>query len=104
MQEYVLNAFYLTSLVFRTDVSPERISEAHAYAQNLYNKLEAQSGNLAKDRVLAILLLGITDDLLQQKKKNTLDQENLFYLLKKIDETLSFSEYSNLIKKEEEIS
>ncbi len=104
MREYILNVFDLSSLSFMTDVGQDRVNEAHAYAQNLYNKLGAQSGNLGKDRLLAILLLGITDELLQQKKNNALNQKTLFDLLKKIDETVSFSEYSKNFEEQGEKS
>ncbi len=101
MQEYILNAFDLVNISFRTDVGQERVSEAHIYAQNLYEKLNVHGGNLTKDRLLAILILGITDDLLQQKKNVAIKQDTLFNLLKKIDETLTFSEYSKNFDREE---
>ncbi len=91
MQEYFLNAFDLVNLSFRTEVGQERVNEAHAYAQHLYESLKVHGGNLTGERLLAILLLGITDDLLQQKKNNVLEKETLLNLLKQIDETVSLT-------------
>lgn len=91
MQEYILNAFDLVNVSFRTEAGQERVHNAHEYAQSLYEELKVHGGNLTRDRLLAILLLGITDDLLQQKRTNVSSNDTLLYLLKKIDEAVSLS-------------
>ncbi len=88
MQEYILNAFDLVNVSFRTEAGDDRVRKAHEYAQSLYEELKVHGGNLTRDRLLAILLLGITDDLLQQK--GTIEDLNssMRSLLKKIDDCI----------------
>lgn len=88
MQEYILNAFDLVNVSFRTEAGDDRVQKAHEYAQSLYEELKVHGGNLTRDRLLAILLLGITDDLLQQK--GTIEDLNtsIRSLLKKIDDCI----------------
>ncbi len=88
MQEYILNAFDLVNVSFRTEAGDDRVQKAHEYAQSLYEELKVHGGNLTRDRLLAILLLGITDDLLQQKGK--IEDLNTFIrsLLRKIDDCI----------------
>ena len=88
MQEYILNAFDLVNVSFRTEAGDDRVQKAHEYAQSLYEELKVHGGNLTRDRLLAILLLGITDDLLQQKGK--IEDLNTFIrsLLRKIHDCI----------------
>ena len=88
MQEYILNVFDLVNVSFRTEAGNERVEKAHEYAQSLYEALKVHGGNLTRDRLLAILLLGITDDLLQQRKNNSSHDDTLLSLLKKIDDAV----------------
>lgn len=88
MQEYILNAFDLVNVSFRTEAGDDRVQKAHEYAQSLYEELKVHGGNLTRDRLLAILLLGITDDLLQQKGKLDDLNSSLLSLLKKIDDCI----------------
>lgn len=88
MQEYILNAFDLVNVSFRTEAGDDRVQKAHKYAQSLYEELKVHGGNLTRDRLLAILLLGITDDLLQQKGKLDDLNSSLLALLKKIDDCI----------------
>jgi cell division protein ZapA len=88
MQEYILNAFDLVNVSFRTEAGNDRVHKAHEYAQSLYEELKVHGGNLTRDRLLAILLLGITDDLLQQKGKLEDLNNSLLSLLKKIDDCI----------------
>ena len=69
MQEYNLNAFDLVNVSFKTEASGERVQKAHEYAQSLYEELKVHGGNLTRDRLLAILLLGITDDYCSKKTR-----------------------------------
>ena len=95
MQEYILNAFDLVNVSFRTEAGKERVQNAHAYAQSLYEELKVHGGSLTRDRLLAILLLGITDDLLQHKDNRTSYDDTLLSLLKKIDEAVPLSDLPN---------
>lgn len=88
MHEYILNAFDLVNLSFRTEASNDRVQKAHEYAQSLYEELKVHGGNLTRDRLLAILLLGITDDLLQQKDRAEELNAAVLSLLKKIDDCI----------------
>ena len=88
MQEYILNAFELVNVSFRTEAGKERVQNAHEYAQSLYEELKVHGGSLTRDRLLAILILGITDELLQQKQNSESHDETLLNLLKKIDEAV----------------
>ena len=56
MQEYILNAFDLVNVSFRTEAGNDRVRKAHEYAQSLYEELKVHGGNLTRDRLLAILL------------------------------------------------
>lgn len=88
MQEYILNAFDLVNVSFRTEAGNDRVQKAHEYAQSLYEELKVHGGNLTRDRLLAILLLGITDDLLQQKGKVEELNSAVISMLKKIDDCI----------------
>lgn len=68
MKEYILNAFDLVNITFQTEADQERVQDAFEYAQGLYENIKVHGGSISRDRLLAILLLGITDDLLQQKQ------------------------------------
>lgn len=84
MQEYIFNAFDLTNLSFRTHADSERVQQACDYAEALYKELNVHGGP-GRDRLLAILLLGITDDLLQQKRNNVEMNTALLKMLEKIE-------------------
>lgn len=95
MQEYILNIFDLVNVSFRTEADSERVKNAHEYAESLYKELRVHGGNLTRDRLLAILLLGITDALLQQRKETSFHEEKLKSLLHKIDDFLPSENSSN---------
>lgn len=100
MQEYILNIFDLVNVSFRTEADSERVQKAHEYAESLYQELRVHGGNLTRDRLLAILLLGITDALLQQRKEYSFREEKLQSLLHKIDDFLPSHNSFNTIKEE----
>ena len=89
MEEFILNAFDLTGLSFRTDAGKERVMQALDYAGGLYDELKVHGGSLSRDRLLAILLIGITDDLLQQREACARNEDRLSELLDSLDELLS---------------
>lgn len=84
MQTYNLNIFGL-EVSFKTEAEPERVQKACAYAETLYEALKLHGSHLGRDRLLTILILGITDDLLQLKQQRALRDSRLKALLEFID-------------------
>ena len=84
MQTYNLNIFEL-EVSFKTEAEPERVEKACAYAEPLYGTLKLHGSHLGRDRLLTILVLGITDDLLQLKQQTADRDERLKALLELID-------------------
>ena len=84
MQTYNLNIFGL-EVSFKTEAEPERVQKACAYAETLYEALKLHGSHLGRDRLLTILILGITDDLLQLKQQTALRDSRLKALLGFID-------------------
>ena len=80
MQTYNLNIFEL-EVSFKTEAEPERVEKACAYAETLYGTLKLHGSHLGRDRLLTILVLGITDDLLQLKQQTADRDERLKALL-----------------------
>ncbi|HJB66445.1 MAG TPA: cell division protein ZapA [Candidatus Mailhella merdavium] len=84
MQTYNLNIFGL-EVSFKTEAEPERVQKACTYAETLYEALKLHGSHLGRDRLLTILILGITDDLLQLKQQTALRDSRLKALLEFID-------------------
>lgn len=84
MQTYNLNIFGL-EVSFKTEAGPERVQKACTYAETLYEALKLHGSHLGRDRLLTILILGITDDLLQLKQQTALRDSRLKALLEFID-------------------
>lgn len=84
MQTYNLNLFEL-EVSFKTEAEPERVQKACAYAETLYEALKLHGSHLGRDRLLTILVLGITDDLLQLKQQTAERNKRLKNLLEFID-------------------
>ena len=84
MQTYNLNIFGL-EVSFKTEAEPERVQKACTYAETLYEALKLHGSHLGRDRLLTILILGITHDLLQLKQQTGLRDSRLKALLEFID-------------------
>ena len=84
VQAYNLKIFEL-EVSFKTEAEPERIEEACSYAEKLYEALKLHGSHLGRDKLLAILILGITDDLLQLKQQKADRETHLKALLELID-------------------
>ena len=84
MQTYNLNIFGL-EVSFKSEAEPERVQKACTYAETLYEALKLHGSHLGRDRLLTILILGITDDLLQLKQQTALRDSRLKALLEFID-------------------
>lgn len=54
---------------FRTEAEPERVERARRYVEELYTQMKGQGGALNRDRLLAILLIGLADDVLQLREQ-----------------------------------
>lgn len=50
---------------FRTEAPAERVEQARAYVDTLYKEFKASGSLLGSERILAILLIGIADEMLQ---------------------------------------
>lgn len=56
------------NISFRSHASAERIEEARAFVEEQYTSLKAHGGQLGKDRLLLLLVLGTADNLLQSQR------------------------------------
>lgn len=56
-------------LTFNAAADADRVEKAIAVIQGSYDNLQFQGNQLAKDKLLAILAIGIADDLLQIQKE-----------------------------------
>ncbi|MDD6088000.1 MAG: cell division protein ZapA [Desulfovibrionaceae bacterium] len=88
MQSYQLTVLDI-DLSFRTDADAQRIEAARAFVEEQYGRLKARGGPVGRERVLAMLVLGIADDLLQARQEQKDSEERLSDLLKQIDENIS---------------
>lgn len=86
MHSYNLNIFDL-EISFKTDAGPERVDQASAYAENLYQGLKLHGQHLGRDKLLTILTIGITDDLLQLKEQLAVQERRIAELVQKIEES-----------------
>ncbi len=84
MRSYNLNVFDL-EVAFKTEADPARVENACAYVENLYTVLKFHGSHLGRDKLLAILTLGITDDLLQLKQQAEAKDKRLAALLQRIE-------------------
>ena len=84
MRRYKLNVFDL-DVSFMTEADPVRVDKACAYAQEIYEGLKLHGNHLGRDRLLAIMILGIVDDLLQLKQHETDKNQRLADLLQSIE-------------------
>jgi len=59
---------------FRTEASSDRVEQARAYVDTLYKDFKASGSLLGNERILAILLIGIADEMLQlRNERDSLD-------------------------------
>ena len=86
MHSYNLNVFEL-EISFKTEADAQRVDLTCAYAESLYKGLKLHGQHLGRDRLLAILIIGITDDLLQLKQKLADRDQRIAELVQKIEES-----------------
>lgn len=73
-------------VAFRTEAGPERVERARRYVDELYTQIKAQGGQLGKDRLLTILLIGLADDVLQLRDQHSKADDRLEELLRCLKE------------------
>ena len=86
MYSYNLNLFEL-EISFKTEADAQRVNQACAYVENLYQGLKLHGKHLGRDRLLTILVIGITDDLLQLTQKLADQDQRIAELVQKIEES-----------------
>jgi cell division protein ZapA len=92
MPSYHLNVCDL-QVSFRTEADTERVELARRYVEDRYSKVKAQGGHqLGRDRLLAILLISMADDILQIKDQNSRTDSRLDELLQSLKEISSGKE------------
>ena len=74
-------------VAFRTEAGPERVERARKYVDELYSQIRGQGGQLGRDRLLTILLIGLADDLLQMKEQHSKADDRLDELLNSLKES-----------------
>lgn len=77
---------------FRTEAEPERVERARSYVDELYTQLKGQGGTLNRDRLLAILLIGLADDVLQLRDQHSRADSRLDELLQSLKDCDSDTE------------
>ena len=87
MHSYHLEFLDGLQVSFRTEASAERVARAQAYVEKLYDQMAAQEiAGSRKDRLLAVLLIGTADDLLQLRENIDRMEKRLDVILQKVKE------------------
>ncbi len=86
MHSFQLNVLGL-DISFRTDADPVRIEQAQAFVEKQYERLKSQGGQFGREKLLALLVLGVADDLLQTQQQLAEVDDRLASLLKLIEKT-----------------
>ncbi len=56
-------------ITFKTKASEERLQKAAVFVNESYNSLQSHGSQVSRDRLLAILAVGLTDDLFELQKE-----------------------------------
>ena len=86
MNSYQLDVCDL-KLAFRTAAGPERVERARSYVDELYEQVKVHGGALGRERLLAMLLVGLADDLLQLREQHSKADGRLDELLQSLKES-----------------
>lgn len=87
MHSFQLNVLGV-DISFRTQADAERIAEAKQFVEEQYELLKNRGGQFSRDKLLTLLVLGATDDLLQSRRQLDMLENRLFQLLQRIEETV----------------
>ena len=74
-------------VAFRTEAGPERVERARTDVDELYSQIKEQGGQLGRDRLLTILLIGLADDILQMREQHSKTDDRLDELLNSLKES-----------------
>ncbi|MBQ4616503.1 MAG: cell division protein ZapA [Mailhella sp.] len=85
MNSYQLDVCDL-KLAFRTAAGPERVELARSYVDELYEQVKVHGGSLGRERLLAMLLVGLADDFLQLREQHRKADGRLDELLQSLKE------------------
>ena len=75
-----------THVAFRTEADPDRVEKAREYVEERYGKVKAQGGQYGRDRLMAMLLLSMADDLLELRERTSRADSRLDELLQSLKE------------------
>ena len=75
-----------THVAFRTEAGPERVERAREYVEERYGRVKAQGGQYGRDRLMAMLLVSMADDLLELRERNSRADSRLDELLQSLKE------------------
>lgn len=73
---------------FRTQADADRITEAKLFVEEQYELLKSRRRQSDREKLLTLLLLGATDDLLQSRRQLESLEYRLFRLLQRIDDAV----------------
>ncbi len=73
---------------FRTQADADRIAEAKLFVEEQYELLKSRRRQSDREKLLTLLLLGATDDLLQSRRQLESLEYRLFRLLQRIDDAV----------------
>lgn len=71
---------------FKAQADPERIEQARVFIEDQYERLKSYGGQLSRDKLLVLLVLGVVDDLLQSQQQLDELETRFSSLLKCIEE------------------
>ena len=75
-------------IAFRTEAAPERVERARKYVEEKYSRAREQGGQIGRDRLLAMLLISMADDLLELRSHNSQCESRLDVLLQNLMKTV----------------
>ena len=85
MRSYQLNVCEM-QLPIRADADPERIERARQYVDDCYSRMKANGGQVSRERLLAMLLISMADDLLLLKEQNSRENSAVEEILQRVEE------------------
>ncbi len=85
MRSYTFNLFDDLEVSFRSEAELWQVKKACQYADSLYEQLKPQGSHLGRDKLLALLIVGIADDLLQLRQQHEQLEQRLHMLLQRIE-------------------
>lgn len=86
MHSFQLNVLGV-DISFRAEAEPARIERALAFVEEQYQRLKNHGGQFGREQLLALLVLGVADDLLQSQQQLGDVEARITNLLKIIEET-----------------